>query len=152
MNNYVLSCLVMGITATLLMTSFLWTITYLKLCNVDMVKAIGSWFTRKEKNALLPGLIAHFSAGVVFCFLYVFVFSVLPNAQRDTSIFAVLGAGMGIVHGIVVALCLVILVAEHHPLPKFRKAGFSVAIYHVLAHVLYGLTIGSLYILFLAKA
>jgi hypothetical protein len=146
MMSYLLTCVGIGVIATLVMTFFLWTVTYLKLCNVNMVKAIGSWFTLKEETALLPGMIAHLSAGIVFCFVYVFAFSILPNPEDETFIYAILGAGMGFVHGIVVALALVVLVAEHHPLPKFQKAGMKVAAYHFMAHILYGLTIGSLYI------
>lgn len=144
--SYLLNCLIIGVVATLTMTVFLWTITYLKLCNVDMVKAIGSWLTRKESTATLPGMLAHLFAGTLFCFVYIFLFGVLPNPGENDYIYAVVGAGMGLVHGVVVALALIVLVAEHHPLPKFQKAGFKVAVYHFLAHILYGLVIGTLYI------
>jgi hypothetical protein len=150
MMSYILTTLGIGILATLSMTTFLWIVTYFKLCEVDMVKAIGSWYTHKESNALLPGMLVHMFAGVVFTYIYLFLFSVLPIPNADIYIYAVFGAGIGFVHGIVVALCLVILVAEHHPLPKFQKAGIPVAVYHFLAHVIYGLSIGFLYIFLLS--
>ncbi len=149
MLQYIATCLIIGIIATLGMTTFLWIVTRLKLCNVDMVKAIGSWYTRKEETAFLPGLLVHLTAGVLFCFAYLFLFSVLPNSEKVTFIYAIFGAGIGFVHGMVVALCLVVLVAEHHPVPKFKKAGVRVAAYHFLAHIIYGLIIGSLYIFLL---
>jgi hypothetical protein len=37
---------------------------------------------------------------------------------------------------------LVIAVAEHHPLPEFREAGFTVAVAHVVGHVVYGALVG----------
>ena len=73
-------------------------------------------------------------------------FNFLPNPGKETYIYWVLGGGIGFVHGIVVALGLVIMVAENHPLPKFQKAGFKVAFYHFLAHIIYGVTVGILYI------
>lgn len=148
MLSYSFTVMCIGMIATLVMTLFLWGVTYAKLCDVDMVKAIGSWYTRREENALLPGMLAHLFAGTVSCFLYIFLFSVIPIPDIETRdfIYAIFGGGIGFVHGIVVALCLVILVAEHHPLKKFQKAGFAVAVYHFIAHVLYGITIGSLYI------
>jgi hypothetical protein len=42
----------------------------------------------------------------------------------------------------VVSLLLVIVVAEHHPLERFREAGFRVGVTHVAAHVVYGLVLG----------
>jgi len=44
----------------------------------------------------------------------------------------------------VVSFALVVLVAEHHPLERFQKAGMGVAVAHLLGHLVYGLIIGLL--------
>ena len=49
---------------------------------------------------------------------------------------------MGIFHGIVVSMVLVMAVSDSHPLEQFREAGFGVAISHFIGHVVYGLTVG----------
>ena len=38
---------------------------------------------------------------------------------------------------------LVAAVAESHPLPEFREAGFSVAVAHWFGHIIYGLMVGA---------
>lgn len=145
MLSYALTSILIGFLATLSMTSFLWLITKLKLCDVHMVRAIGSWLTRDEKNALIPGTIAHFTVGIMISFAYIILFQVLPNPQDIRYIYVIMGGGAGFVHGIVMALFLVILIAEHHPLARFRKAGIKVAVYHFFAHIIYGIIIGTLY-------
>jgi hypothetical protein len=45
-------------------------------------------------------------------------------------------------HGSVVSLMLVVLMAEHHPLERFREAGLRVAVTHVAAHIVYGFVVG----------
>jgi hypothetical protein len=34
------------------------------------------------------------------------------------------------------------MVAEHHPLERFRDAGAEVAIAHMVGHIVYGLIVG----------
>ncbi|NIS09829.1 MAG: hypothetical protein GWO07_14000, partial [Candidatus Dadabacteria bacterium] len=48
-----------GIMATLMMIGIMELITRSKLANADMVRAIGSIFTKAYENSLTPGLIAH---------------------------------------------------------------------------------------------
>ena len=52
---------------------------------------------------------------------------------------------MGLFHGMVVGFVGVITVAEHHPLEKFKKAGFTVAVAHLFGHIVYGLSIGLIF-------
>ena len=78
MLDFILHTILIGVLATSMMTFFLWTITAKKMINVDMVRAIGSFIVRTEKNSLLPGIVTHICAGVVFAFCYVFLFSIFP--------------------------------------------------------------------------
>lgn len=147
MTSYLISSAIIGVIATSVMSSFLLLITGLKISNVDMIRAIGSIYTKSKKTALLPGVFAHFTAGVVFCHLYLILFNIFPLSVDNPFIYIILGTLSGMVHGVVVSLLLVILVAEHHPLKEFRRAGFDVAVFHLLAHVVYGFIVGFMYYL-----
>lgn len=134
-----------GFVGTSSMTIFLWLITAYGISNVDMVRALGSSITHDESNAFLPGLLVHYSAGLMFSFLYVFIFNIIPELSRYLFGYIMAGGLLGFVHGLVFALLLMIVVAEHHPLAKYKKAGFGVATYHFLGHIIYGLTLGLIY-------
>ncbi len=132
-----------GIVATLMMIGVMELITRSKLANADMVRAIGSIFTKSYKNALNPGLFIHIASGVFFAFIYFSMFSfVLGN---NTALGSVAGLAGGFFHGIVITLALVNLVAKYHPLQKFQQTGFYMAFAHVVGHMVYGLSLGVIY-------
>jgi hypothetical protein len=149
MLDFILRVMLIGVLATFMMTFFLWSITAKKIINVDMVRAIGSFITRTERNSLLPGVIAHISAGIGFAFCYVFLFSIFPVSINSLFLSSMIGGLVGIVHGVVVSMMLVFAVAEHHPIERYRQAGFAVAVCHLIAHVIYGVSIGLFYLLFI---
>ncbi len=131
---------VSGIIATLGMELFLRKITRSGLANADMVRAIGSIFTKSLDTAYRVGIIIHIISGIFFAFVYTLIISLVGVHGFLSSA----GAGLliGFIHGAVVGFMLVVTVAEHHPLPEFREAGFSVAVAHWGAHLLYGLLVG----------
>ena len=132
---------VAGLLATTVMSAVLYAVQWLRLVEADMIRAVGSIFTRKEENALVPGIVIHTVSGIAFAFLYVALWTaVLPLTSGVQYVAA--GLLTGFAHGAVVSLMLVILIAEHHPLPRFKKAGVGVAITHLLAHVAYGVAVG----------
>jgi len=49
----------------------------------------------------------------------------------------------GVFHGLVVSFLLAVLVAEHHPIEQFQKAGSEVAAAHLFGHIIYGLIVGA---------
>jgi hypothetical protein len=55
---------------------------------------------------------------------------------------AVLGAGVGFLHGLIVSLGLVWVVAEQHPLQEFNEAGMAIGLSHIVGHVVYGGVVG----------
>ena len=55
---------------------------------------------------------------------------------------AALGIGVGFIHGLIVSLGLVWVVAEQHPLEEFNEAGMAIGLSHVLGHVVYGGIVG----------
>lgn len=150
MLSFLVANTIIGIIATGAMSSFLWIITGLGIMNVDMIRAIGSIYTRSEDKAILPGMMMHFTAGIIFSYFYFFMFKIFPMSIEVPIMYVVLSFIVSMMHGLIVSLLLVVLVASHHPVEKYQKAGFGVAVYHFLAHLVYGLVLGILYTIFLA--
>lgn len=132
--------IVSGIIATGGMTVLLTLITKLGVANADMVRAVGSLFTKSLKNAVPVGLIIHFISGIIFALLYTLLI-VSFQVQGFLSILKA-GALIGFIHGAVVCFLLVAAVSENHPVKEFREAGFSVAVAHWFIHIVYGLLVG----------
>jgi hypothetical protein len=139
-SDFIMMALVSGIIATVGMTIVLIAITKSGLANADMVRAVGSLFTKSLDSAFKVGIVIHTSVGIIFGILYTFVIT----AFDVQGFLSNAGAGIliGFIHGAVVSFMLVAAVAEHHPLKEFQEAGFSVAAAHWAAHLLYGLLIG----------
>ena len=137
--------LMSGFFATLCMVVIMETITRSQLANADMVRAIGSIFTKDYDNSLKPGLILHFVSGLIFTSIY---FAAFKFFLLDKTVLApVLGLVGGFFHGIFITLLLVNLVAKYHPLSKFRETGFYMASAHVVGHMVFGLALGVMYYL-----
>lgn len=139
MNAFILT-IIAGVVGTAGMSLAMWLITKSKIANASMIRAIGSIFTQSYDDSFKPGLIVHFVLGVLFAFLYVILISIF----EPTTLAAAIGAGalIGVFHGVAFAFLLVVAVAEHHPLERFRSAGFEVAIAHLAGHVIYGILVG----------
>ena len=52
------------------------------------------------------------------------------------------GLGVGVLHGIVVSLMLVWIVADRHPLEEFKEADLLVGLSHFAGHAAYGAMVG----------
>ncbi|MFZ0391321.1 MAG: hypothetical protein WAN36_12760 [Calditrichia bacterium] len=137
--DFFLMAVVTGILATAVMTFFLWIVNKTGLANADMVRALGSGITRSYDKAMAPGMILHFVAGIIFAMIYI----VILNLIHLTSTFYIILTGgiIGFWHGFAFSFVMVIL-AEHHPVERFKDASFQVAIVHFAAHIIYGLTAG----------
>jgi hypothetical protein len=136
----ILQTVLAGLVATALMSLMLYAIHWRGFAEADMLRALGSLITRQEANAMPLGAAIHLVSGVGFAFVYVICWSALP---LDAFMhYLLLGVVTGFAHGLVVSFALVILVAEHHPLPRFQQAGMGVALAHLGAHVVYGLIVG----------
>ncbi|MFA9408682.1 MAG: hypothetical protein ACERKJ_07575 [Candidatus Dadabacteria bacterium] len=139
MNAFIFT-IVAGLVGTLGMSLAMWLITKSGIANAEMIRAIGSLFTKSYDKSFEPGLIVHLISGILFAFLYVILISIFA----PTSLVAAIGAGamIGVFHGVAFGFLLVVTVAEHHPLEQFRNAGFEVAIAHFVGHVIYGILVG----------
>jgi uncharacterized membrane protein YagU involved in acid resistance len=139
-NTLILTALA-GIIATTGMSLVLWAISQTGIANAAMIRAIGSMFTRSYEDSFGPGLVVHFIAGVIIAFLYVALISLLaPDTLAGTIAY---GGMIGLAHGIAFGFLLVVAVAEHHPLERFRRAGLEVAVAHLFGHVVYGVLVGA---------
>jgi len=137
----ILVTILSGILGTCGMSLVMWLITRSGLANADMIRAIGSIYTRSYSNALLPGFIMHFTAGIIFAFLYLVFLSLF--SLGSVGAYIGMGAMTGVFHGLVVSFLLVVLVAEHHPIEQFQEAGSEVAVAHLFGHIIYGLIVGA---------
>lgn len=132
-----------GLLATSVMTAFLYFIHWAGFANGDMVRAIGSAITKRYDGSLWTGLAVHYVTGIIFAAIYVYILALVPPLSDGHVIkIAGLGALLGFVHGLVVSMGLVVVVAEHHPMEQFRRAGVGVALLHLAAHVVYGGVVG----------
>jgi hypothetical protein len=105
-----------------------------------MTRAVGSLVTRRYENSLAPGLAANFVMGCIFALGYLLVMrSVAPHSMAAA---VAVGAALGTLHGCAMAFILMALVAETHPVERFRTAGPDVAAAHVVGHVAYGVGVG----------
>lgn len=149
--EYTYQPLIAGIVGTLVMTFFLRRARFLHLPETQMVRAIGAMITRDEKKGFIPGVFVHLIAGVIFAYGYAFLLSTLPHqagsdpasAGALLALTAMCGL-MGLVHGLIVTLGLVIAVAQYHPVEKYRQLTPEDTASHVIAHVFYGITVGLL--------
>jgi hypothetical protein len=133
--------LVSGIIGTLGMTLFLWLVTRSGYAGADLVRVIGSLFTRRQDNSFRLGITIHIINGIIFAVAYTLI---LVMANVTTYLFkAGIGISIGFLHGAVFSFLLVVAVSEHHPVEKFRNTGFAVAVAYVAAHCIYGFLVAS---------
>jgi hypothetical protein len=142
-----LSLTIIGIMATAAMTSFLWLVSGLTRRDVDMVRAIGALYTNSLASSLGPGLLMHFTGGLLAAYVYG-VFLGLLSLEAPYW-YAITGMLVGVVHGLLVTTVLKLLLAEHHPIHRYSAMDRQIFLLHVLAHVIYGLVIGTMFACFL---
>ena len=82
----------------------------------------------------------HVTAALGFALAYTLVMLALGFTHLPTSL--MLGLGCGVIHGLLVSLMLVWVVADHHPLEEFKEADLLVGLTHLAGHVAYGAVVG----------
>ncbi len=132
----------LGMLSAVVMSIFLKLLSKLGITHVDMVKSLGSLFVKRAFHAGRVGFVVHLVMGAFFGCLYILLWAFFDFSTLKE--FLLVGAIFGLGHGIAFAAIMVILVGEHHPIKQFRKVGFNVAIGYLLAHIVYGVTLGGL--------
>ncbi|MDJ0523560.1 MAG: hypothetical protein QNJ90_15935 [Planctomycetota bacterium] len=137
----IISTVIAGAIGTVAMSILMSTIHWAKLANADMIRALGSMATAKYENSFGPGLVIHFTSGILFAFPYAIFLSLVMEPSFLSM--STMGAVLGLFHGIVVSFLLLAVVRGLHPLERFRKAGLQVAVAHIAGHVGYGFVLGA---------
>lgn len=128
---------VAGLLGTVVMTVFLLLPRWMNIAHVDVVRAVGALITRRADGGYVPGLAVHLVSGVLFAYVYqaVLHFSHVPFTFAS-------GLLLGGVHGVIVMLLVCITVMEHHPMAKYHRRGPMTGVMQLIAHLLYGGTVG----------
>jgi hypothetical protein len=140
MTDYLITALVAGVLGAAAMELVMWLISRANWVKGSMIVALGSLFTRSRTNAFGTGVVVHALSAIGFALLYTLLMDSFGLARFPAAFFV--GIGFGVIHGIIVSLALVWVVAERHPLEEFTEAGFAVGVTHFAGHVAYGAMVG----------
>lgn len=140
LSEFLLTALLAGILAGFAMEAVLWVIGAAGWAKADMIVALGGLLTKRRENAWRVGAFVHVVAAVVFAMLYTLLMLKLEMTSMPQSM--LLGGGVGFIHGLIVSLGLVWVVAERHPLEEFNEAGLAIGLSHLVGHVVYGGVVG----------
>ena len=138
--TFIVTALIAGVLGGLAMEGVLWLIGRAGWAKADMVVALGSMFTKSRESGRRIGTILHIVSAIAFAIGYTLLMHALGATEMPWS--AALGAGVGFLHGLIVSLGLVWVVAEQHPLEEFNEAGLAIGLSHIVGHVAYGGVVG----------
>lgn len=138
--QYLMVSAVAGVAGAFAMNGFMRLVTRSGEVEVNMIEALASLFTGRLDNALRVGTAIHLGSGVFFGLVYALLMIWIQPGGLPRTLF--LGLGFGFFHGLLVAYFLMFMVAERHPIEKYRKATFSVGLVHLIGHVVYGAVVG----------
>ena len=138
--SFFLTAVIAGMMGGVAMEAVLWVIGRGGWAKADMIVALGSLFTKSRANAWRVGAIVHAFSAIGFAMIYTLIMVALHTTAMPMAM--MLGAGMGFVHGLIVSLALVWIVAEQHPLEEFNEAGLAIGLSHIVGHVVYGAVVG----------
>jgi len=138
--KYLGTALVAGLAGGFAMELVMWLIARFGLARGDMILALGSLLTKSRDNAYRVGLVVHATAAAGFALVYSLLMVTLGYTHLPISL--MLGLGVGLLHGILVSLMLVWVVADQHPLEEFKEADLLVGLSHVAGHAAFGAVVG----------
>lgn len=136
---FVILAIVAGLIGTVAMSLMMWFIHERRWANADMIRAVGSMVTRRYDNALVPGLLLHVLAGILFAIGYLFIMR--ATGISNWFVLMQIGLALGTMHGAAMVFVLMAM-AEKHPVEQFRVAGPAVGWAHVIGHMAYGTGVG----------
>ena len=138
--KYLGTALVAGVLGGLAMVWTMGLISRASHAKGDMILALGSLLTKSRDNAYHVGLVVHATAAVGFALVYSLLMVTLGCTHLPMSL--MLGLGVGVLHGLLVSLMLVWVVADRHPLEEFKEADLMIGLSHFAGHVAYGAVVG----------
>ena len=138
--NFLLTAAVAGVLGGVAMEGVLWLIGRAGWAKANMLIALGSMVTKSRENAWQVGALLHTISAIGFALIYTWLMVRTGFSHMPLSM--MLGLGAGFVHGLIVSLALVWIVAERHPLPEFNEATLAIGLSHLVRHVAYGGVVG----------
>ena len=138
--HFLATSLAAGLIGGAAMEFVMWSITRSGWAKADMLVALGSLVTGTRDNAWRVGAIIHASSACVFGMIYTLILLSIEMTGMPQAM--MIGLGMGFVHGMLVSLILVWVVADNHPLEEFASASFAVGVAHLAGHVAFGGLVG----------
>jgi len=103
---------------------------------VDMLVALGSYFTGKTENAASLGTMLHGLSGVIFGAIYFAIMQTMNALVFPYALF--LGIGFGFFHGLIMSYLLMFYASEKHPIEAYRKATLEEGLLHLVGHIIFG--------------
>ena len=107
---------------------------------VDMIRALGSYFTGTTENASGLGTLIHAIAGILFGILYFLIMHSMSALVLPYALF--LGIAFGFFHGLIMSYALMFYASERHPIEEYRKATLEQGLLHLVGHIIYGGVVG----------
>lgn len=131
---------VSGLIAAFTMTAFMLTVSSAYGKRVDMIRALGSFYTGKIEGSLRLGKTIHAISGLFFGMLYFAVIYVLGALMFPYPFF--LGIGFGFFHGLIMSYVLMFYASAKHPIEEYREATLEEGLLHLVGHVIFGIVVG----------
>lgn len=151
------SILLWGFVATLILATLMQGGQSLGLSRMSLPFMLGTMFTPDRDRATMIGFLAHLLSGWLFALLYALAFESWHRATWW------LGAGIGLVHGLIVLVALMPVLPGFHPRmaseqrgpeptrmlepPGFLGLNYGrrTPVLALIAHIVYGTIIGAFY-------
>ncbi|MGK0176559.1 MAG: hypothetical protein ACJAYS_000622 [Lentimonas sp.] len=129
-----------GLVGAFAMTGFMLKVSSTYSKRVDMVKALGSFFTHKPEGAEELGKKIHALSGLLFGIIYFVAMYLIGALTFPYPIF--LGIGFGFFHGLIMSYVLMFYASEKHPIEEYREATLEEGLLHLVGHVIFGAVVG----------
>ena len=137
---------VSGLVGAFAMTGFMLKVSSTYSRRVDMVQALGSFFTGKLEGAQELGKRIHILSGLVFGMLYLTGMYLIGAFTFPYPIF--LGIGFGFFHGLIMSYVLMFYASQKHPVEEYREATMEEGSIHLIGHIIFGAAVGLMGALF----
>lgn len=138
--SYLSTAVVAGLLGGAAMIGAMWLMTERGIARGNMIVALGGLVTKARSNAFRVGLILHTISAIGFAMVYAMLMLWIGATALPYSLY--IGIGVGVLHGLLVSLMLVWVVADEHPFEEYTDAGLAVGLTHLLGHIVYGAVVG----------
>jgi uncharacterized membrane protein YagU involved in acid resistance len=129
-----------GLVAAFTMNLFMRSVSATFSKRVDMVIALGSYFTGRTDNAANIGTLIHSVTGIIFGILYFLILHAMNALIFPYALF--LGIAFGFFHGLIMSYVLMFIASERHPVEAYRKATLEEGMLHLIGHIIFGAVAG----------